>query len=339
MKGCCGGFGIIFRSIVFFVAALVAMGLAYGDEEIRQETGREAEAIVAVVGDEAITAEEYQVNLQAAYRQRFFHGKVPQAQEEAFRREVIDALVERILLRKEARRRGLEPDAVWVAGQMERIEGRYKSLPRWEAQRDVLMEGLKRQLEEQNLIERLRREVESQVKLEDEAVLQYYRAHPDIFTTPQRVRVSTILLKVEPWAPETSWQAAADEARRLLEKLDKGADFSDLAHLHSGDESAARGGDLGYVHAGMLSSEAQAVVDGLAPGEVSEPVRLLRGYALFRLEARTPARLNAFAKVEERARSLLLRERKKQAWQETLAGLRKNTPITINEALLVTGVE
>lgn len=339
MKGCCGGFGIIFRGIAFLVTALAVTGLVHGDEEKRQDTGREAVRIVATVGDEAITVEEYQVNLQAAYRQRFFHGKVPQEQEQAFRREVIDALIERILLRKEAVRRGLEPDAAWVEGQLDRIAGRYKNLPRWEAQRETLMAGLQRQLEEQSLIERLRREVEARVKLEDEAVLQYYREHPDIFTTPQRVRVSTILLKVEPWAPEVSWQAAGDEARRLVEKLRKGADFADLARLHSGDESAARGGDLGYVHAGMLSAEAQAVVDDLEPGVVSEPVRLLRGYALFRLEARTPARLNEFSRVEARARSLLLRERKKQAWQETLAGLRKNTPIMINEALLVTGIE
>ena len=319
---------------------MAVVSVALGEEEAQDAAVDGDEAIVvATVGGEPITAEEYQVNLQAAYRQRFFHGKVPQEQEKAFRREVMDALIERILLRKEAERRGLKPDEGWVEEQLHRIEGRYRNLPRWEAQRETLMTGLRRQLEEQSLIERLRQAVESQVKLEDEAVLQYYREHPDIFTTPQRERVSTILLKVEPWAPESSWQAAADEARRLQEKLRKGADFAELARLHSGDESASRGGDLGYVHAGMLSSEAQAVVDGLAPGEVSEPVRLLRGYALFRLESRTPPRLNEFSRVEERARSLLLRERKKQAWQETLSGLRKNTPITIDETLLDAGIE
>ncbi len=296
-------------------------------------------AVVATVAGERITLEEYQVNLQAAYRQRFFHGKVPEEQEEAFRREVLDALIERILLRKEAGRRGLEPDAAWVETQLKQIEGRYRNLPRWTAQRDTLVAGLRRQLEEQSLIERLRVAVESQVRLDDAAVLQYYREHPDIFTTPRRERVSTILLRVEPWAPESTWRAAADEARRLLEKLRKGADFAELARLHSGDESAARGGDLGYVHAGMLSAEAQAVVDGLAPGEVSEPVRLLRGYALFRLEGRTPPRLNEFARVETRARALLLRERKQQAWREIVAGLRENTPITIDETLLAAGAE
>lgn len=303
-------------------------------EEAKQDGRDEPNGIVATVGDEVITLDEYQINLQAAYRQRFFHGKVPEQQQREFRQEVVDGLVERILLRKEALRRGLKPDKDWVDQQLGKVEARYQKLPRWEDQRETLVSELQAQLEAQSLVEQLRLDVESIAEPERGEVVQYYRDHPDIFTTPQRLHVSTILLKVDPWAPEITWQAAADEARRLVKKLQQDADFAELARLHSGDESAASGGDLGYIHAGMLSAEAQQVVDQLAQGKVSEPVRLLRGYALFRLEDRMPAKLNAFSHVEERARQLLVRTKKKQAWQETIDLLRKNTPITINSALV-----
>ncbi len=84
----------------------------------------------------------------------------------------------------------------------------------------------------------------------------------------------------------------------------------------------------------MLAPEAQRIVDGLSPGEVSEPVRLLQGYAIFRVNERVPPQLNDFARSEMRARQLLNRERKAQAWRRLLADLREKTPITINEALL-----
>jgi len=281
-----------------------------------------------------ITAEEFRINVQAGFRQRFYHGRVPEAERTAFRREVGDGLIERRLLYREALRRGIRPERAWVAARLKEIEARYQALPRWEARREELLGALRRELEEQSLIRQLREAVEKAAEPEPEAVRRYYEAHPDRFTTPERLRVSLILLRVPPWSPEASWQAAREEAQRLVGELARGADFAGLAKRYSADESAARGGDLGYVHAGMLSPEAQRVVDALQPGEVSQPVRLLQGYALFRVVDRQPPRLNDFARSAERARRLLGREMKERAWVRLLEDLREKTPITINEALL-----
>src|SRR5690606_29124228 len=125
-----------------------------------------------------------------------------------------------------------------------------------------------------------------------------------------------------------------EEAQRLEARLAAGASFAELAQLHSADPSAERGGDLGYVHRGMLSREAQEVVDGMSAGEISPPVRLLQGIALFRLEERIAPALNPFAQVEDRARELLLRELREQAWKDALDRLRSETPVELNEALI-----
>ncbi len=315
---------------------VLAMGSA-GATPPAAGTGQGAR-IFATVGEEVISAEEFLVNLQAGYRQRFYHGKVPEAERLEFRREVGDSLIARRLLRSEARRRGLRPDGKWVDEQIKGVEARYQSLPHWEAQRGELLRGLRRQLEEQSLIDQLRQAVQDLPAPERAAVRRYYESHPGQFTTPRRLHVSLILLRVEPWAPESAWQAALAEARRLIASLRQGADFAALARLRSADDSAARGGELGYVHEGMLSPEAQQVVDGLSPGEVSEPVRLLQGYAIFRVNDRVPPQLNDFSRSERRARQLLSREMKAQAWRRLLEDLREKTPITINEALL-TGSE
>jgi parvulin-like peptidyl-prolyl isomerase len=88
---------------------------------------------------------------------------------------------------------------------------------------------------------------------------------------------------------------------------------------------------MGYLHRGMLGDQAQQAVDALAVGEVGEPVTLLEGMAIFRLEDRPTLQLLAFEEVRERARGLWLREYGEQAWQELLKRLRADTVITVDE--------
>lgn len=328
------GCAMTWRSVAgaaLIVAASVA-GAAPADEA---EAG--APAVLATVGGTAITAEEYLAHLQAGIRERYFHGQVPAEALAALRREVAQSLIDRVLLAQEGRRRGIRPEAGWVDAQLKELDQRLGADPRWQPVReDTLREG-RRRLEEDSVIRQLRQQVEAVPAADAAAAREYYRSHPDKFTTPERVRVSMILLKVEPWAPGASWDAAREEAARLEEKLKGGEDFAGLARLHSADASAERGGDLGYVHRGMFSEETQRVIDGLAPGGLSAPVRLLQGFAVFRLDERVPPRLNDFAQAEERARSLLQRERQEAAWEGVLAGLRGRAGVEINEAVLNAG--
>ena len=189
---------------------------------------------------------------------------------------------------------------------------------------------------EDSRLDRLESTVKQIPEPDDAEVMQYYKTHQDKFTTPERIRVSIILLKVEPWSPDTAWQAAHDEAVRLVKQLHsgKGHDFAELARLHSGDESAAKGGDLGYIHKGMLTDEAQHVLDKMKVGDISEPVQLLKGIAIFRLDERVKPVLNTFANSETRAHGLLMREKKELAWEKFLKGLHAGTQIRVNESVL-----
>ena len=40
----------------------------------------------------------------------------------------------------------------------------------------------------------------------------YYDAHKDLFVEPEKLRLSVILLKVDPSAPKAAWDKARDEA-------------------------------------------------------------------------------------------------------------------------------
>lgn len=321
-----------FAAAVLMLLAAAGVASATGAKDDGQE--KSGATVFATVGDTVITTEEFRSNLQSEMRRRFFHGAVPDAELASLRHEVAESMVDRVLLAREAKRRGIRPDAARVDAQIGQFDARLGTDPRIAAQRDTLLMDARRQLETDSMIERLREEVGTLPPAADAVVREYYRVHPDKFTTPERVRVSMILLKVEPWTPAAGWSAAQDEAARLLDQLRHGADFAELARLHSADASAERGGDLGYVHRGMFSAETQEVIDALAPGQLSEPVRLLQGYAVFRLDERVRPRLNDYAQAAERARALLQRERQENAWDDLRAQLRRGVRIEIDEAVL-----
>ncbi|MBI3140473.1 MAG: peptidylprolyl isomerase [Rhodocyclales bacterium] len=122
-------------------------------------------------------------------------------------------------------------------------------------------------------------------------------------TPVQQTRARHILIRASELVSET-------EARRRLtalkERLDHGADFAELARLHSNDLSAAKGGDLGWVNPGDTVSEFERAMDALNPGQVSGPVRSPFGWHLIQvLERRMDVsqerlRLNARQALRER---------------------------------------
>lgn len=296
------------------------------------EAGQNGARIFATVGGVAVSVEEFEANFHAGVRQRFYHGSVPKEQLAAFRREVADEIIDRILLLQEGERRGIEPDMAWVDGELRAWAGRIAGSSNPRQARAIVRE----QLLGDSVIAQLKAQVEAIPGISEEQLRAWVRDNPDKFTTPERVRVSLILLKVEPWSGGEAWQAAHDEAVRIIARIRDGDDFAALARLHSADGSAEDGGDLGYLHRGMLAPEAQTVIDGLAAGELSGPVQLLQGFAVFRLEERVAPKLNDFAQVAERARGLLERELQEQARERLLDDLRAGTTIEINRAVLST---
>lgn len=287
--------------------------------------------VFARVGDQVVTLPDYQAALQRAVRQRFYHGSVPRGEMARFQREVGAELVDRVLLLQEAERRRVEPDRDWVQARLDGYDRRYGSSPRWQSERDRLLPELGRALESQSRLQRLEERIRA-VTPPDEATLRaYYVANPDKFTEPERFRASVILLRVEPSAPRAVWDAARAEADGILARLRGGDDFAEIARLRSGDGSASAGGDMGYLHRGMLGDQAQATLDALAPGEIGEPVVLLEGVAIFRLDERPERALLAFEDVRERVRRLWLRERGDRAWNDLLARLRTDTAISVHE--------
>lgn len=129
----------------------------------------------------------------------------------------------------------------------------------------------------------------------------------------EEVKASHILLKTE------------DEAKAVIDQLNKGGDFAKIAAEKSTDKgSAAQGGELGYfTQATMVPAFAKAAFS-MKPGEVSKtPVKTDFGYHVIKVEDKRKAQPVALEKVRPQIEAQL----GDQAANEYVDGLRKDAKI------------
>lgn len=286
----------------------------------------------ATVGTTVISVAEYQRALAVAMRKKYYHAKPPEGEYAQFQREVGDDVVNRVLLLAEARRRGIVPDEAGVKATVAGYDAQYRSSANWQANRDKMLAAVLPQLESESLLERLGALVRKVPEPTEPVARAYYEQHKDLFVEPEQVKLGVILLKVDPSSPQAVWNDAHVQARDIHRRLLGGADFATLARLHSGDRSAAQGGEMDYTHRGMLPEAVHAVVDALQPGGLSEPVQLLEGVAILRLLGRRAAQQRSFEQVGSRAAELWRREQAELRWKQLIAALRRAAVIRIDES-------
>ena len=130
----------------------------------------------------------------------------------------------------------------------------------------------------------------------------------------QQTHARHILIKVNELVSDAEAKRRLDD---LHERLKNGAKFEELARLFSQDGSAAKGGDLGWLYPGDTVPDFERVMDQLAPGEISVPIRSPFGYHLVQVLER---RMQDVSDERKRAAAReALKERKlDEAYQDWL---------------------
>lgn len=116
------------------------------------------------------------------------------------------------------------------------------------------------------------------VAVTDADVKAYYEEHRKEFMTPERRRVSHIVLATE------------EDAKDVRKKLGAGESWADLAKARSTDgTSAKQAGDLGFITAKEVPEEFKGILD-LKAGEVSEPMKTKFGWHVVKFTKIEPPR-------------------------------------------------
>jgi parvulin-like peptidyl-prolyl isomerase len=148
--------------------------------------------------------------------------------------------------------------------------------------------------------------------------------------TSERLRVRHILIKEKEDATPEEKKAAHDKALEVKKAMDGGMDFDDAVTKYSEDqESAARGGDLGYVVKGMLPPEVEAVAFKMQVGENSDPVESKFGWHILRLEEKRAAQKLRYDSVKDDIEQILSQNAFATELASYIKDLRKDAKVEV----------
>ncbi len=118
-------------------------------------------------------------------------------------------------------------------------------------------------------------------KATDHAVFQLYEERYLKAEATEEVHVAQILVRTE------------KEAQKVVRSLASGKIFADIARRQSVDSWAVHGGDMGYTTTERLHPEVADVLQGMAPGAVTDPFETSFGWHVVKLidrRQKTPPR-------------------------------------------------
>lgn len=151
-------------------------------------------------------------------------------------------------------------------------------------------------------------EISADFVLAEDAAQNYYNEHKSSYTQEDKRKVAHILV-----AFNDDEDAAKAKAQALLEQVQAGADFADLAQSSSDDTfSGENGGELDWLEKGIMDPAFEAAAFALKnDGDVTaELVRSDFGFHIIKLLAVQPGKVKPFSDVET---SIVNRLKKEQA--------------------------
>ena len=164
-------------------------------------------------------------------------------------------------------------------------------------------------------------DIEEQEESDKETLRSLYDEDKQLFTNPEQRSAQHILVD------------AKELAESLLEEIQQGADFSELARIHSIDTSTKdSGGNLGYFERDIMVPEFDKAVFEMSIGELSEVVETDYGYHIIRLTEIQPENIKSFEESREQLASLHQKKAaqlKLYSLQEELGNLAYEDPLDL----------
>jgi peptidyl-prolyl cis-trans isomerase C len=175
--------------------------------------------------------------------------------------------------------------------------------------------------------EYLKRQGISDPKIPEESIRKMYQENSDL--RQETVRVSHVLIATDPKGDADKNEKARQKAEQLREEIVKGKDFAETAKEHSNCNSAAGGGDLGFIDKGYMPKEFDQAAFALQKGAVSAVVKTKFGYHIIKVLDKKPGGIVPFEETRGFFRKYLQQEESKKLLEAHVAELKKKAKIEV----------
>ncbi len=173
------------------------------------------------------------------------------------------------------------------------------------------------------------RAVRSDFVISPDKVEAYYRRNIAEYSTPEEIRLSMIVLRVEEDGSGDPAAAKRGMAEEIRGKLAEGADFAGIAQMYSEDSTAEAGGDWGWIDRKTLNEELNRVAFSLQPGQLSRVVQLGDSLYIMRVEARKAAVTKPLAELREEISKKLFEEERLRLQEQWIKTLREKAYVKV----------
>ncbi len=141
--------------------------------------------------------------------------------------------------------------------------------------------------------------VVEKISVTEDELKDYYNRNKEKYTTPEQVKASHILVKVNFGASPEEKKKAKDKAKQILEWLKKGEKFETLAEQYSDDQqSKTSGGSLGYIARGRMPKSFDEQAFSMKPGQISDVVETDYGCHIIQVADHKDAVTKSFEEVK-----------------------------------------
>jgi peptidyl-prolyl cis-trans isomerase SurA len=244
--------------------------------------------------------------------------------------EVLQSLIDRILIVKEFRKREFNIPQTYIENEFDRIliEDFDRDRARFLEYLDSIGKNVREfraDLRERIIVSVMRGEKRrSESQISPERIERFYSENKIHFYEEESVRLRIIMLR--PLADESE-DLMRQNIERVQEELKAGKEFAEVARQFSQDSRRDRGGDWGWIKRSDLKDELSVVGFRLEIGQYSEPIRLGNQIFFLYVEDRRDEGIQPLNEVRERIEEILAGQLARQAQEQWLERLRRESYI------------
>lgn len=287
---------------------------------------------VAVVNGTVISKAEYDAEVGRYERQMSMTGRTLEPGQVAeMKKKILDGLVDRELLIQQSKKQGVKVTDTEIDEQIATLKKRFPSEQEFAGaltKMNMTEATLKAQFGQDMAVKKMiDQDIASKITISDEDSKTFYDGHPDLFKTPERVRASHILVKIDPKASDEDKAKAREKMVEIQKRVKNGEDFATVAKEVSDCPSKAKGGDLDYFQRGQMVGPFEEAAFSLQPGVVSDIVETQFGFHLIKVADKKEPGVVPFDEMKEKIQQHLKQEKVNQELTQYVAQLKTKAKI------------
>lgn len=248
------------------------------------------DGIAAIVNDDVVMLSELRAETEMIYQQ-LLRTQNQAPPRDALARQVLERLILDKLQLGIAQRAGAQINESELNEALKQVaEGQGLTTQQLYAQAaaDGLSRGwVRAKIRNEVIISRVQQSiVNRRITVSEQEVDNFLSSSAAELLHSEEVQVGHLLLPLSSGADETTVTATRERAETLREEILQGADFRQLAVLHSAGQNALQGGDLGWRAANQLPTAFAMALRDLEPGQITAPIRTDAGFHVLKLYQR-----------------------------------------------------